>query len=945
MANKGDRVDSPAEAPTVPLGSDSDKPDSFDAVLKRVVATRSNADLEPGTLVANRFRIEKMLGAGGMGTVYQAHDETLARSVAIKLHHAPGGGVRLRREAVAMARLAHPNVVTVFEAGEHDGHPFVVMELITGTTLRAWLAEKPRTVAEIVNVMTDAGRGLAAAHDAGLLHRDIKPENVMIGADGRARVGDFGLARDVDSKEDPPLEGAARILSPMTQTGAVLGTPAYMAPEQPAGETIDARADQFAFCVTMWEALWKERPYQGANFDELVKALETGKRRPPPATPRVPSKIRAALEKGLSTKRDDRFTNMHGLLAALKLPVPRYAIAGGATVAALAAGGVWFAMRPAPAISCDHAADPYVAQLPRDLPQKLRGVGATAAAQILDIGLGEITRDLKSAATTVCKAGRARRDWSPQLLAKAEACLDIAVRTQRAYLTYDKVTVDEAPSIVRLVKLTRPEYEACTDPNSLNARPSLPTNPTERDAVVEALADANIAFAEISAGRVDRGKPYVQRLEQSPVRELPIVKAPFTLTRAALTNASADAKQSSQLASEAYFLARTIDDDETMAAALQLLLYAGIDERLSGTEVQTWVKTAVADAERLVARSPWRAAGLYIALTRLADAAGNAEAASGFAAKARKLAKPGSETWIEADLTEGPVLMWSGKLDEGIQMYEGALKARVTQVGPDHPMIGELESDYAGLLVDARRDADAIPHATRAIEILEHTKTPDLRVLAAARENLASALSSSDRANEAIAIYNELRENYIKTQGQRSTDVAHVDLNLGNTLTNVGKPQVAIPLLEEALEITTNLQGADRIETARVLINLCRAYRDVKNLAKAREYCDLTTGVYEKLTPGTDEHRLAMGTQAEIAILQKDYKRALDITQKGLAYDNPVDEPQAPAFLQMKRAEALIALGRPAEAKPLLERSRKVYETVPFPERVQQIDRLLAKTR
>jgi tetratricopeptide (TPR) repeat protein len=793
--------------------------------------------------------------------------------------------------------------------------------------------------------MTDAGRGLAAAHDAGLLHRDIKPENVMIGADGRARVGDFGLARDVDSKEDPPLEGAARILSPMTQTGAVLGTPAYMAPEQLTGETIDARADQFAFCVTMWEALWKERPYQGANFDELVKALETGKRRPPPPTPRVPSKIRAALERGLSTKRDDRFTNMHGLLAALKLPVPRYAIAGGAVVAALAAGGVWFAMRPAPAISCEHAADPYTSQLPRDLPEKLRAVGATAAAQTIEIAINELARDIKSTATTQCKAGRARHDWSPELLAKAEACLEIAVRTQRAYLTYDEVTADEAPSIVRRAKLTRPEYEACTDPNALNARPALPTTATERDAVIQALADANIAYTELGAGRVDRAKPYLDRLEHSPVRDLPIIKAPFTLTRAMAMNASADAKQSSQLASEAYFLARTLDDDETMVPALQLLLYAGIDETLSGPEVQTWVKTAVADAERFAARSPWRAAGLYIALARLADAAGNAEASIGFATKARKLSKPGSEGWIEADLVEGPVLMWSGKLEEGIKMYEGALDARIEQLGPDHPLIGELLIDYAGLLVEARRDADAIPRATRAIEILEHTKSPDLRVLAAARENLASALGYTDRADEAIAIYNELRDNYIKSQGQRSTDVAHVDLNLANTLTTAGKPKQAIPLLEEALEITTALQGPDRIETARVLINLCRAHRDGKDLAKARKFCELSTGIYEKLTPGTDEHRIGIGTEAEVAVLQQDYKRALSLTSKGLAYETPVDDPQSTAYLQMKQAEALIGLHRSADAKPLLEASRKTYESVPLAARVEEIDRLLAKTR
>src|SRR5262245_3497792 len=191
-----------------------------------------------------------------MGTVYVARDATLGREVAIKVHHHASGSQRLRREAVAMARLAHPNVVTVFEVGDLGGRPFVVMEYIAGTTLRAHLAAAPRSVREVVALLTAAGEGLAAAHDAGLVHRDIKPENVLVGADGRARVGDFGLARELDSADElaaaapPSIED---LRTPVTQTGAVMGTPAYMAPEQFAGAPVDARADQFAFCVTAWE--------------------------------------------------------------------------------------------------------------------------------------------------------------------------------------------------------------------------------------------------------------------------------------------------------------------------------------------------------------------------------------------------------------------------------------------------------------------------------------------------------------------------------------------------------------------------------------------------------------------------------------------------------------------------------------------------------------------
>ena len=198
-----------------------------------------------------------MIGVGGMGAVYLATDRTLERQVAIKLHHTVGGTARLQREAVAMARLAHPNVITVFEVGMLGEQAFVAMEYIAGTTLRGWLAAAPRTTRERLATLFAAGTGLAAAHDAGLVHRDFKPENVLVGDDGRARVGDFGLARGSRKSRRRRARTERRgacggesgnLAAPLTQTGTVLGTPAYMAPEQAVGGNVDARADQFAFC-------------------------------------------------------------------------------------------------------------------------------------------------------------------------------------------------------------------------------------------------------------------------------------------------------------------------------------------------------------------------------------------------------------------------------------------------------------------------------------------------------------------------------------------------------------------------------------------------------------------------------------------------------------------------------------------------------------------------
>ncbi|MCB9574841.1 MAG: serine/threonine protein kinase [Kofleriaceae bacterium] len=290
-----------------------------------------------------RFTIERRLGAGGMGVVYRAHDPRLDRPVAIKVLRSDlwdddaRGRERLIREGQAMARLSHPNVVTVHEVGQLGDHTFLVMELVDGLTLRGWLRAAPRTWREVVERMRQAGRGLAAAHRAGLVHRDFKPDNVLVDADGRARVMDFGLVTartgaaagatptpradgEPDATADVGHEGdgdgdgddgdgATPASAELTRPGSVMGTPAYMAPEQHLAGDVGAAADQWAFCATLFEGLWRALPFPGATANEVRDAVLTGTLRVP-ERPRLPAALRRIVRRGLQRDPAARYLTM-----------------------------------------------------------------------------------------------------------------------------------------------------------------------------------------------------------------------------------------------------------------------------------------------------------------------------------------------------------------------------------------------------------------------------------------------------------------------------------------------------------------------------------------------------------------------------------------------------------------------------------------------------------
>ncbi|HEY0194110.1 MAG TPA: serine/threonine-protein kinase [Kofleriaceae bacterium] len=319
------------------------------------------AAIASGELVAGaslgKYRLDRVLGAGGMGVVWAAFDPDLERAVAIKVLRSADSTstlrTRLLREARAMARLKHPNVLTVYEVGTDRNRDYIAMELIDGADLDRWLGSRPASD-EVFAALLAAGRGLAAAHDAGLIHRDLKPHNILRGTDGGVYVTDFGLARGQidDSVEllQTPVAQRGALDSPLTQTGMLIGTPAYMAPEQFAGRAPDPRSDQFAFCVTAWEALTGARPFAGKDLDALKAASASGASGAQGSAV-LPPAVRAVLGRGLSPDPADRWPDMRTTLreleAALIPAAPRRSslrrfIAIAPVVAAMIAGVALF---------------------------------------------------------------------------------------------------------------------------------------------------------------------------------------------------------------------------------------------------------------------------------------------------------------------------------------------------------------------------------------------------------------------------------------------------------------------------------------------------------------------------------------------------------------------------------------------------------------------------
>ncbi len=328
------------------------------------------ADMNPGLGRADpeseRFNIIGEVGRGGMGVVYEAHDDVLGRRVALKAVVGAGGvdsQRRLAREARAMAKLRHPNVVPVYDVVETDDELYVVMDFVVGRTLRSWLRERERPWKAVVRCLLGAARGLVAAHQAGLVHRDFKPENVLIDEAGVPLVADFGTATEMwdETLGESPSESvdAREVDGPITRPGAGVGTPAYAPPEQVDGHTVDLRADIFAFCVTAWEALHGERPFAESSLPLRMLAIERGEVRPP-KNKRLPRKLNALLRSGLSARADERPDSMASIIDGLESLLARRRLwLGGTVLAVVGASSAGLAAAASSTLPCEEPEDGF----------------------------------------------------------------------------------------------------------------------------------------------------------------------------------------------------------------------------------------------------------------------------------------------------------------------------------------------------------------------------------------------------------------------------------------------------------------------------------------------------------------------------------------------------------------------------------------------------------
>ncbi|MEM6989312.1 MAG: serine/threonine-protein kinase [Myxococcota bacterium] len=404
-----------------PLGG----PASDETIPAATRNTGSEGGADPSPIARGesigRYIVVSSLGRGAMGAVYAAVDPDLNRRVAVKVLQR--GADRLAREAQALAQLAHPNVVTVFDVGNERGRPFVAMELVEGGSLHAWLDSEPRSETEILDVFVQAGRGLAAAHASGILHRDFKPANVLVSPEGAVKVADFGLAGASNSSSGDSSGLRAGDLQ-LTVTGAALGTPRFMAPELHAGKRGDEASDQFAFCVALFLALYGVHPFPHDDVPTLVNALSAGNVVVPPGAS-VPAALRDIVVRGLSHQRTDRFPSIDALLSALeKYRRPRWPLWAkvGGSLGVLAATAAAIA-QPKP--------DPCVA---------------------IDTSLTEAWNDEQRAAVARAFGGqqqafanRARRDALETLDQYAVEWVDARKAACRAAL--DRTTQDRAPEL------------------------------------------------------------------------------------------------------------------------------------------------------------------------------------------------------------------------------------------------------------------------------------------------------------------------------------------------------------------------------------------------------------------------------------------------------------------------------------------------------------------
>ncbi|MFV8752798.1 tetratricopeptide repeat protein [Nannocystaceae bacterium ST9] len=794
--------------------------------------------IERGTSLG-RYVVLQQLGRGGMGVVYAAFDPQLDRKVALKLLHAqPNDGLetsdgrpRLLREAQALAKLAHPNVITIHDVGTVDGAVFIAMEFIEGQTLGDWIGAR-RSWREVVAMFVAAGRGIAAAHRAGIVHRDFKPDNVMIGKDGRPRVLDFGLARAADLGEvarapiDPTLDvsllRSSTLDTKLTMTGAMMGTPAYMAPEQHFGRAVDERSDQFAFCVSLYEALYAERPFAGDNLAALSVSVTAGEVREPPASAAVPGWLRKVVLRGLAVEPAARWPSMDALLRELDRDptrARRSALVGVGSLAVLV-GALLLGQRDldeAEPTLCTGAEqhlvgawdldtraalhDAFVASGTVYAEDSFRGFAAT---------LDGYAREWTGMHGEACEATRIRGEQSDEVLTLRMACLDRG-REQLAALV-EVYRAADAPMVERSLEAAEslPPLRLCADVEALTLGVRPPETEDQRRQV-EALR-----------GRVDAARSLGLAGRQAEAREqlaalLPEVDATGyrpLIAEAELARGTALEATDLQIAAleRAVWMAEVSRHDRVVAEAWILLIKAyGV-----GANDYPRARDAVARADAAIERiagDPELRIRLDVAHGSMLSSLGERREALVMLRRARAARVAAGQGGSPIALNELVALTNTLTTDhqalEARVLLDDALSLAVPMLGADHPWVARLRGTLGRVLYQTGNLEAAEAETRAALAVFERVNGEDSPQVAAVLNGLAVILDEQRRFDEALACYRRAVEIFRRNYGPRHYNVAVGLHNIGMIEVERGEVEAGLADIEAALAIKIEVRGPD----------------------------------------------------------------------------------------------------------------------------------------
>ncbi|WP_307734618.1 tetratricopeptide repeat protein [Pyxidicoccus parkwayensis] len=923
-----------------------------DSTVSKAEADVSTAPLERGATLS-RYVVLERIGAGAMGVVYAAYDPELDRQVALKVLRPEGRQVeelrlRLVLEAQSLARLSHANVVSVFDVGTHGDCVFLAMELVDGVTLAEWL-RTPRSWQEVLRVFGEAGRGLAAAHAAGLVHRDFKPANVLVGKDGRARVTDFGMARPLNratgatSRAVPGVAAStvSPLASPLTRTGALLGTPAYMAPELLDGRRADALSDQFSFCVALHEALYGVRPFEGFSLEEVARAALEGRVRPVPRGTKVPAWARRAVLRGLKPHPDERHPSMERLLKALAPPPRRV----WARVAALA--GATSLLGAAVAWPLAHRTEARCAQETEKLEgawgsvrrEQVRaaflatGVPVAAeawekAAEVLDAHASQ-WRTLRTEACVMSHEQPASNAW------QTAACLDARL-WQLAAVT-DVLKKADAQTVLNARKLVASleGLGACREAPELSTRPQPPDALHPRvDAARRKLADAE---AQREAGRYAEGLKLtsalladIQGLDYKPL------EAEVLLAQGQFQSQNSSPKDAENTLYKAIFAAEAGRDDETAARAWSLLLWVVGVQTSRGADVERILQHARAAVDRLGSeRFPDVAADLHLRLALVLQDQGKAAEAETEIKQGLELARrayaPDSLHMARFLNALARIYGDMKRFPEAMELHLQVLAMRERLLGKDHPELIASLNSLSTLYADSGRVDESIATLRRAIAIHEASGLQEY-TRSALLANLALRLENLGQLEEATAL--QRRALALSEQG-RGLDhplSALAMSNLGRMLGEADHIEEALGLYRESLVHFERALGPDSPRIGTVLYSRAGTYMRTKRFEDARRDLLRWQAITRKAqgegssAEGTVLRWLAftdLGTGAPRQALER-CQRALELQVRATGEDS-VETARNKACM----AEAHILLGEYEKALPLIEPARARLDASP----------------